>query len=168
MTLRRELWLASSSVPPFAGAPADCGHCGDCRPRNRSHQFQASSSWDQIINEPIKDNLGNFRGEKQRMHLRDGFLADQLDPIYVAYNMWTGTRCLKHVNMLQVRTCVSMWKWSNVSMICVKNHVKKSVLKQCLTKQKQPAVNNLCNKQIDNTWKWTQKNMKIKTYKRIS
>ena len=27
------------------------------------------------------------RGEKQRMHLRDGFLADQLDPIYVAYNM---------------------------------------------------------------------------------
>ena len=28
-----------------------------------------------------------FRGEKQRMHLRDGFLADQLDPIYVAYNM---------------------------------------------------------------------------------
>jgi hypothetical protein len=22
------------------------------------------------------------------MHLRDGFLADQLDPIYVAYNMW--------------------------------------------------------------------------------
>lgn len=31
----------------------------------------------------------NSRGEKQRMHLRDGFLADQLDPIYVAYNMWT-------------------------------------------------------------------------------
>ena len=30
----------------------------------------------------------NSRGEKQRMHLRDGFLADQLDPIYVAYNMW--------------------------------------------------------------------------------
>ncbi|XP_072338089.1 disco-interacting protein 2 homolog A-like isoform X5 [Scyliorhinus torazame] len=29
----------------------------------------------------------NSRGEKQRMHLRDGFLADQLDPIYVAYNM---------------------------------------------------------------------------------
>ncbi|KAG9330994.1 hypothetical protein JZ751_021291, partial [Albula glossodonta] len=28
----------------------------------------------------------NSRGEKQRMHLRDGFLADQLDPIYVAYN----------------------------------------------------------------------------------
>ena len=28
-----------------------------------------------------------FRGEKQRMHLRDGFLADQLDPIYVAYNL---------------------------------------------------------------------------------
>ncbi|CAB4061952.1 Disco-interacting protein 2 homolog C,Disco-interacting protein 2,Disco-interacting protein 2 homolog A,Disco-interacting protein 2 homolog B-A,Disco-interacting protein 2 homolog B [Lepeophtheirus salmonis] len=25
----------------------------------------------------------NSRGEKQRMHLRDGFLADQLDPIYV-------------------------------------------------------------------------------------
>ena len=32
----------------------------------------------------------NSRGEKQRMHLRDGFLADQLDPIYVAYNMWWG------------------------------------------------------------------------------
>ena len=29
----------------------------------------------------------SVRGEKQRMHLRDGFLADQLDPIYVAYNM---------------------------------------------------------------------------------
>uniref|UniRef100_A0A7N9AUK9 Disco-interacting protein 2 homolog C-like n=1 Tax=Mastacembelus armatus TaxID=205130 RepID=A0A7N9AUK9_9TELE len=29
----------------------------------------------------------NSRGEKQRMHLRDGFLQDQLDPIYVAYNM---------------------------------------------------------------------------------
>uniref|UniRef100_H3CRC5 Disco interacting protein 2 homolog C n=1 Tax=Tetraodon nigroviridis TaxID=99883 RepID=H3CRC5_TETNG len=28
----------------------------------------------------------NSRGEKQRMHLRDGFLADQLDPVYVAYN----------------------------------------------------------------------------------
>lgn len=27
------------------------------------------------------------RGEKQRTHLRDGFLGDQLDPIYVAYNM---------------------------------------------------------------------------------
>ncbi len=26
----------------------------------------------------------NSRGEKQRMHLRDSFLADQLDPIYVA------------------------------------------------------------------------------------
>jgi len=29
----------------------------------------------------------NSRGEKQRMHLRDAFLQDQLDPIYVAYNM---------------------------------------------------------------------------------
>lgn len=29
----------------------------------------------------------NSRGEKQRMHLRDGFLNDQLDPIYVSYNM---------------------------------------------------------------------------------
>jgi acyl-CoA synthetase (AMP-forming)/AMP-acid ligase II len=29
----------------------------------------------------------NSRGEKQRMHLRDGFLSDLLDPIYVAYNM---------------------------------------------------------------------------------
>jgi acyl-CoA synthetase (AMP-forming)/AMP-acid ligase II len=29
----------------------------------------------------------NSRGEKQRVHLRDGFLADRLDPIYVAYNM---------------------------------------------------------------------------------
>jgi len=34
----------------------------------------------------------NSRGEKQRMHLRDGFLADQLDPIYVAYNMWTNVQ----------------------------------------------------------------------------
>ena len=33
----------------------------------------------------------NSRGEKQRMHLRDGFLADQLDPIYVAYNMWSNS-----------------------------------------------------------------------------
>ena len=30
----------------------------------------------------------NSRGEKQRMHLRDAFLQDRLDPIYVAYNMW--------------------------------------------------------------------------------
>ncbi|XP_039274285.2 disco-interacting protein 2 homolog C-like isoform X2 [Styela clava] len=29
----------------------------------------------------------NSRGEKQRMHLRDSFLQDKLDPIYVAYNM---------------------------------------------------------------------------------
>ena len=29
----------------------------------------------------------NSRGEKQRMHLRDAFLQDRLDPIYVAYNM---------------------------------------------------------------------------------
>jgi hypothetical protein len=29
----------------------------------------------------------NSRGEKQRMHLRDAFLQDQLDPMYVAYNM---------------------------------------------------------------------------------
>ena len=35
----------------------------------------------------------NSRGEKQRMHLRDGFLADQLDPIYVAYNMWLTWSC---------------------------------------------------------------------------
>lgn len=29
----------------------------------------------------------NSRGEKQRMHLKDRFLAGQLDPIYVAYNI---------------------------------------------------------------------------------
>uniref|UniRef100_A0A0N5ARI6 Disco-interacting protein 2-like protein C n=1 Tax=Syphacia muris TaxID=451379 RepID=A0A0N5ARI6_9BILA len=29
----------------------------------------------------------NSRGEKQRMHLRDAFLRDELDPVYVAYNM---------------------------------------------------------------------------------
>ena len=29
----------------------------------------------------------NSRGEKQRMHLRDSFLADELDPIYVSYNL---------------------------------------------------------------------------------
>lgn len=29
----------------------------------------------------------NSRGEKQRMHLRDGFLSDQIDAIYIAYNM---------------------------------------------------------------------------------
>uniref|UniRef100_A0A8C4QJ99 Uncharacterized protein n=1 Tax=Eptatretus burgeri TaxID=7764 RepID=A0A8C4QJ99_EPTBU len=29
----------------------------------------------------------NSRGEKQRLHLRDGFFADRLDPIFVAYNM---------------------------------------------------------------------------------
>lgn len=29
----------------------------------------------------------NSRGEKQRMHLRDAFMKDQLDPLYVAYNM---------------------------------------------------------------------------------
>ncbi len=31
---------------------------------------------------PIKS-----RGEKQRIHLRDSFLADEVDPIYVAYNL---------------------------------------------------------------------------------
>lgn len=29
----------------------------------------------------------NSLGEKQRVHLRDTFLQDRLDPIYVAYNM---------------------------------------------------------------------------------
>lgn len=29
----------------------------------------------------------NSRGEKQRIHLRDSFLADEMDPIYVAYNL---------------------------------------------------------------------------------
>ncbi len=29
----------------------------------------------------------NSRGEKQRLHLRDAFLNDLLDPIYVSYNM---------------------------------------------------------------------------------
>jgi hypothetical protein len=29
----------------------------------------------------------NSRGEKQRMHLRDLFVKDSLNPIYVAYNM---------------------------------------------------------------------------------
>ena len=29
----------------------------------------------------------NSRGEKQRVHLRDSFLADEIDPIYVAYNL---------------------------------------------------------------------------------
>lgn len=37
----------------------------------------------------------NSRGEKQRMHLRDSFLADQLDPIYVAYNMWAVVSCFR-------------------------------------------------------------------------
>lgn len=31
--------------------------------------------------------LVNSRGEKQRIHLRDSFLADEIDPIYVAYNL---------------------------------------------------------------------------------
>ncbi len=34
----------------------------------------------------------NSRGEKQRMHLRDRFLTDQLDPIFVAYNMMPDAR----------------------------------------------------------------------------
>ena len=29
----------------------------------------------------------NSHGEKQRVHLRDSFLADEVDPIYVAYNL---------------------------------------------------------------------------------
>ncbi len=29
----------------------------------------------------------NSRGEKQRVHLRDSFLSDEVDPIYVAYNL---------------------------------------------------------------------------------
>ena len=29
----------------------------------------------------------NSRGEKQRISLRDSFLADEMDPSYVAYNL---------------------------------------------------------------------------------
>ena len=29
----------------------------------------------------------NSRGEKQRAQFRDSFLADEIDPIYVAYNL---------------------------------------------------------------------------------
>ncbi len=29
----------------------------------------------------------NSRGEKQRISLRDSFLSDEMDPIYVAYNL---------------------------------------------------------------------------------
>ncbi len=46
----------------------------------------------------------NSRGEKQRMHLRDSFLADQLDPIYVAYNMWAWTNVLKALHGTQRTT----------------------------------------------------------------
>lgn len=31
----------------------------------------------------------NSQGEKQRMHLRKGFLANQLDPIFVSYKSYT-------------------------------------------------------------------------------
>ncbi|ERE88037.1 putative disco-interacting protein 2 [Cricetulus griseus] len=47
----------------------------------------------------------NSRGEKQRMHLRDGFLADQLDPIYVAYNISSHQHPDCHV-----RTCLNQLK----------------------------------------------------------
>lgn len=47
----------------------------------------------------------NSRGEKQRMHLRDGFLGDQLDPIYVAYNMQT---LLSVLHLSSTRTVVKM------------------------------------------------------------
>ena len=29
----------------------------------------------------------NSRGEIQRLHLKDSFLSDQLDPLYIAYNL---------------------------------------------------------------------------------
>jgi hypothetical protein len=39
-----------------------------------------------VIADPVTVPI-NSRGEIQRMHLRDRFIADQLDLIYVAYNM---------------------------------------------------------------------------------
>lgn len=48
----------------------------------------------------------NSRGEKQRMHLRDSFLADQLDPIYVAYNMWAVWSVIRGLEISTERTSV--------------------------------------------------------------
>lgn len=58
----------------------------------------------------------NSRGEKQRMHLRDSFLADQLDPIYVAYNMWWEHRVIRVV--LEVKLVKITNTWSKVWGCC--------------------------------------------------
>lgn len=71
----------------------------------------------------------NSRGEKQRMHLRDGFLADQLDPIYVAYNMWgpvagnTQEKKYKNGGFLQVQTVADL-----MLILASANNVFKGIL----------------------------------------
>ena len=60
-----------------------------------------------------------------------------------------------------------MWKWSNVSMICVENHVKKLVLKQCLTKHMTCCERMfIAQKWQETNWKklklWTRKTCKPK------
>ena len=59
----------------------------------------------------------NSRGEKQRMHLRDGFLADQLDPIYVAYNMWATNDQIEQ--SLIVNICATFYtRFYDLSFTC--------------------------------------------------
>lgn len=69
----------------------------------------------------------NSRGEKQRMHLRDGFLADQLDPIYVAYNMWGRFHCgIQHMKEDLFVTCKRERKVSLWHVVCGKPTAKYS------------------------------------------
>ena len=68
----------------LAGTSIDCWHCSHSRSGDSSNKFKVFFLL-LILEKKYFEFI--FRGEKQRMHLRDGFLADQLDPIYVAYNM---------------------------------------------------------------------------------
>ena len=87
------------------------------------------------------------------MHLRDGFLADQLDPIYVAYNMWTcGLKYVKHAPYKMWTFCKS----GNIVSRCEIMEV------ECLTKHK-----NLLWKDVF-AQKWQQtnwQNFELKTRK---
>ena len=69
----------------LAGTSIDCWHCSHSRSGNSSNKFKVIFLVANFAKKKYFKFI--FRGEKQRMHLRDGFLADQLDPIYVAYNM---------------------------------------------------------------------------------
>ena len=98
------------------------------------------------------------------MHLRDGFLADQLDPIYVAYNMWTcGLKYVKHAPYKMWTFCKSgnIVSRCEIMEVCRMSHkTQKPAVKRCFCTEM--ATNKLTKFWIEN-----KKNMKTK-HKRSS